>query len=148
MNVKWILVMAVVVHLVWGVLLLIAGEPVMWITAVHETSQLVPSTWVLGLIYIAAGLAGGFALWRHDKLNPALGVWMIIPQQLLLMKSASGAIICILRSQFADGVDRPWAFIAADQSPAIIMAVLHTFALIDQFSPHLWKWRPKWTTRR
>jgi len=45
------------------------------------------------------------------------------------MMSAAGAIEAIFISQYADGVLRPWAFIAADQVYSIIAALGHTLAM-------------------
>ncbi len=54
---------------------------------------------------------------------------MLIPQQLLLMMSAAGAIEAVFLSQYADGVLRHWTFIAADQAYSVIAAMGHTLAM-------------------
>lgn len=64
-------------------------------------------------------------------------IWFILlltPQQLLLTMSATGAIEAIWISQFADGVVRSRAFLAADQSYSIIVAIGHTAAIAS----HAW----------
>lgn len=55
---------------------------------------------------------------------------LFIPQQLILMASASGSIDAMWLGQFADGVLRPHAFIAADQIYAVIIATGHTIAVV------------------
>ncbi|MDB5612076.1 MAG: hypothetical protein JWP25_8976 [Bradyrhizobium sp.] len=54
----------------------------------------------------------------------------LIPQQVLLMMSAAGAIESMWLGQFADGVLRPHAFIAADQFYSVLAALGHTIAII------------------
>lgn len=56
---------------------------------------------------------------------------MLIPQQLILMASASNSVDAIWLGRFADGVTRSHAFIAADQVYAIILAIGHTLALVS-----------------
>lgn len=57
-------------------------------------------------------------------------VLFLIPQEITLMMSASGALSAIWLSQFADGVVRSRAFISNDQAWTIIGAVGHTLAII------------------
>lgn len=63
-------------------------------------------------------------------MRPPWVVWCLMPQQFMLLMSASGAISAIWSSQFADGVVRPRGFIAADQFYIIIAALGHTLAVI------------------
>ncbi len=58
-------------------------------------------------------------------------VVLLLPQQILLMMGVSGAIEAIWLSQFADGVLRPRAFIAADQINSVLAAIGHTVAIIS-----------------
>jgi hypothetical protein len=57
-------------------------------------------------------------------------VWLLIPQQIVLMMSAAGAITAVYLSHFADGVERARIFIAADQIPVVLAALGHTAAII------------------
>ncbi len=56
---------------------------------------------------------------------------LCLPQLFILCVSAYGAISAIMTSHFADGVIRPRMFIASDQEPAIILAVLYVWVLIQ-----------------
>lgn len=56
--------------------------------------------------------------------------WFLVPQQVLLLFSAAGAIEAMWLGQFADGVLRPHAFLMNDQIYPIILAMGHTLALI------------------
>lgn len=57
---------------------------------------------------------------------------LMIPQQMLLMLSAFGAVHAIAAGHFADGVVRPQTFIASDQVPAIIAAIGHTISIVQR----------------
>ena len=120
---KWIVIYAALLHVCWGVLLLIdvhaAGT-----TTIHG---LPGSPIVVALMLLVVGTIAivGHRLpeqWRTI-------VWM--PQQIVLLLSAATAIGCVLASKFADGVERPWAFILADQLPAMIAATQHTVAILE-----------------
>ena len=115
-------------------LLLLYGDTVGDITAIHHTLQLGFSPLWLGVTYLTvAGLAalGMVRKVGSLKLNIFGSLLVVLPQQFLLMFSAVGACVAIYHSQFADGVVRPRAFLAADQCPAIFLAIFHTCALVD-----------------
>lgn len=57
-------------------------------------------------------------------------VLLLIPQQIMLAISADGAVVAILYAQYADGVIRPRAFIAADQLHVILAAIGHGIAML------------------
>lgn len=61
--------------------------------------------------------------------RPWIVVALLLPQQALLMMSAAGVIEAIWLAQFADGVFRPRAFIAADQMYSVLAAIGHTVAI-------------------
>ena len=54
-----------------------------------------------------------------------------IPQFVFLLLTAGSALHAVVRSQYADGVIRPWEFIFIDQLPAFISVILYTFAIFD-----------------
>jgi hypothetical protein len=55
---------------------------------------------------------------------------LLIPQQVILLLSASGALSAMFLGHFADGVERSRAFILADQCHIVLAAIFHTLALI------------------
>lgn len=57
-------------------------------------------------------------------------MWFLIPQQILLSLSLGTALQAVISQQYADGVLRPWAFIATDQAPTIILALVHAVAVL------------------
>jgi len=56
-------------------------------------------------------------------------VLMLMPQQGLLVISASSSVLAAMSESYADGVLRPVAFIAADQAAIILIAIVHMFAI-------------------
>jgi hypothetical protein len=128
---KSILVYAVLLHFLWGILLILGNDSILNITAIHSIIKYIPIHNPLfhGLLFFIVGGCAGIGLLRK-KLNPITALCLIIPQQILLIISAEGAIVAMIQSAFADGVIRPRAFLIADQCPVIIATLLHTFALL------------------
>lgn len=58
---------------------------------------------------------------------------LLMPQQCLLLISATGVIAAIWYSQYSDGVVRPWEFIASDQIHIVMKALFHTIAIVIGF---------------
>lgn len=55
----------------------------------------------------------------------------LIPQQVVLLVSALGGARAIVDGHYADGVERSSAFIAADQLPIILLALLYTVVVLE-----------------
>jgi hypothetical protein len=124
-QIPLIIVYAILIHLTWAVTLLFdpaAG----YATAVHTLLNFVSDTSATIVYFVVAGVAIIGLLYRGFS-KPAL---CMLPQQLIMMISAGGAIWAMWLGQFADGIQRPHAFLIADQSPAVIAAVLHTYAIL------------------
>ena len=122
----WIIWYAVVLHTVWGCLLLL-NPAVFEATALHVFHDL-PRSLMAGALFSASGLA----LWALSRREPSLkSLAALLPQQALLTLSASAAVAAVFAAHYADGAPRPPLFILADQAPAIIAFVLHTAAVIE-----------------
>jgi len=117
--------LAAIVHLWWGLLLLLIGPSALQTTPIH-TLAFMPAK-VAGVLLV--GIAG-MALWGHRKKS---FLWFL-PQQFILMLAASSAIALIGKGRYADGAIYPWHFIAADQAWGIVVAVLHTVELTKRSS--------------
>jgi hypothetical protein len=115
---------AIVMHLVW-VACLWLDEGVSQVTAVAAIRYLFPWPYAtIAMLIVATCAIVSFAI-----RNRFWAAGFMVPQQLLLFVSAGGAVQAILEGHFADGVERPWTFLLADQSPAILAAIGHTLAL-------------------
>lgn len=121
----------VVLHFWWAALILFGDG-----TAVHATALFAVYRFVgwgsqtltgLALVFVAA-----LALWGMLTRRPWIVV-SLLPQQVVLMISLIGAVQAIWLQQFADGVERPFAFIAADQIDTILLALGHTAAVISHW---------------
>jgi hypothetical protein len=116
-----IIAYAILLHWVWAIALMLdpaAGNA----TAIHALLDLMPRASAIG-VYVAVGVLASIGIWRGCPLT-------LLPQQFVLMVSAVGAAFAIWNGSFADGVIRSHAFIAADQAPAILAALGHTYAII------------------
>lgn len=122
----WIVWYAVVLHTVWGCLLLLSPA-VYGPTALHVFLGL-PRGLMAGALFSASGLA----VWALSRAQPSLkSLAALLPQQALLTLSAYATVAAVFAARFGDGLTRPRLFILADQAPAVIAFVLHTAALID-----------------
>lgn len=115
---------AVSLHIAWAIFLFIDPAATN-ATAVHALARWIHPPAFLACSVAAVGSAAALAL----VLNTSWIVWLLVPQQVFLMMSAAGAVEAIWLAQFADGVFRPRAFIAADQFYSILAAFWHTVAI-------------------
>lgn len=130
---QWIFTVAWQVHLVWAVVLVLGGEPSGWCTAIAGTLRIFGGNhFALACFYASASACVILSMWR-DKAD-VLGLLLCAPQQMAMLSSAIGAARAIHAQQFADGVQRPWAFITNDQISYLLIGVYHTFALLDVFA--------------
>jgi hypothetical protein len=77
-------------------------------------------------IMILASISACLVIWLRRL---SYKVIAILPQQFILLVAMLGAVSAIFSQSFADGVVRPFAFIAADQGIYILIALVHLWAL-------------------
>lgn len=78
-------------------------------------------------LFVTAGLAV-VGQW-HAGIRPAVRFLLLLPQLSLLIITALGAVAAILASHYADGVPRPWIFIAWDQAHRLGMPLIYGAAI-------------------
>ena len=125
----WVLYIAMMQHGIWALLLLVSEN------GLHTA----PMSAFIGLgrwgAFAALSVITGMAIvGSRYGLSRNTGLLLVLPQQAALVMSAVSVAGLIAGSHYADGVIRPWEFIAADQSGGIILAVMHTGAIIDRYS--------------
>ena len=123
---------ATIQHIVWGLLLIPTGVALnaTALSAFREHSE--HHVLIAVLLFTAAACAA-LGLTR-----PTLGwrsMLLMLPQQAILTVSAVTALLAITTGRYGDGVERPQAFIAADQLPVILLLVFYTVAVIDLHLP-------------
>jgi hypothetical protein len=84
--------------------------------------------WITSLTVFACALAAAFGHWCPN-LSPQQRMTALIGQQTILIIPALGAIYAIFHGAYADGVQRPWEFISADQFVTIGAAIIYTAAI-------------------
>lgn len=126
-HISAVIAYAICLHALWAALL-ITDQSVKKITAIASLTQYVTYPWGAALFFTVAALAcvGLFAQGRRVRLL------LLLPQQAILFLSAGGAMEAIWVSHFPDGYVASRAFIAADQFPAILVAIAHTWAILQQ----------------
>lgn len=116
---------AIALHL-WWAFVLCFDYSALDATAVHALHRYITNTPMLILTLTTVGVLALVGLFTR---TPWV-VFLLIPQQAILMMSAGGAIEAMWLGQFADGILRPHAFIIADQSYSVIAAIGHTVAIV------------------
>jgi hypothetical protein len=124
---------AIILHLVWAAMLYY-DDSVRGVTAVHELSTHLPYPWTKVTLAGVALLAMA-GLYSHGL----IAVVLMLPQQGVLFLGAFGAIEAMYTGIFPDGVLRPHAFLIADQMPAVLAAIGHTIAVVDNENMREWK---------
>ena len=115
---------AIALHFVWATILSF-DDSALGVTAINALHRWIPMPWLVGVIGGAAVLASIAITAR-----PPWFVVLLLPQQILLVMSAAGAIEAIWLAQYADGILRTRAFLAADQFYSILACVGHTIAIV------------------
>lgn len=126
---RWISMLvlcAISIHYTWAFVLVFEPTAI-GSTGINAIYTVVPSPIGVAIVcYTVASLAllGLFAR------NVRHSVWLLIPQQIVLMFSAAGALAAMYLHQYADGAVRPLGFIIAGQVDTFWLAVWHTFAIV------------------
>lgn len=116
---------AVALHL-WWTLMIALDAAALHATGVASLYRYIHHRDVLAAVIGAAAVMALSGLF----VRASWMVLLLVPQQVILMMSAAGAIDAMWLAQFADGVIRPRAFIAADQMYSVLAAIGHTMAII------------------
>lgn len=85
---------------------------------------------ILGLV---ASSASTFIAMRPSLRIGLRRLSLLVPQQFFLLLAAGGAMVAVWEGTYADGVVRTSAFIAADQSPWILAALLYSMSIVADF---------------
>jgi hypothetical protein len=120
---------AIALHFLWSIILLF-DQSALNVTAVDALFDV--TKWLslpVAAVSVVTGVAAFLAMAALCS-RWSWTVWLLLPQQILLMISASGAIEAVWISQFSDGVIRSRGFIAADQMHIVLAAIGHTAAII------------------
>lgn len=141
-QVRWTTALVVAIHALWGVLLLAYPTVVFNITAINYMSHFLGPK-LAGVLYLAACVLSFISLYYKNKWHRLVGVSLLLPQQFLLWVSALGAWSAIVNQSFADGIKRPWAFLAADQGPYILLAIFYTIAILQIYAPEILRFSKK-----
>jgi hypothetical protein len=113
-------------HVTWGVLLFIDPDEVSQVTGVHGIVESFGGPQLTAAILIAATVV---VIYSWNKPFAALAM---IPQQFILYVIAVHVMFHMVTGTFADGTVRSSIFLITDQLPALLLAVLHTVAIIEK----------------
>lgn len=125
----WIVWYAICMHWVWGGLLLTDTAP-LGVTSINSLTHFgfVTAPYV-GLMFLTVAFLAAIS-----RATPKpVGILFILPQQLVLIVSALGAVEAMRTGTFADGTVRSIPFLIADQIPAILIAVFHILCVYTTY---------------
>jgi len=129
----WAIWFCVCLHIWWGLMLLIDPQA-KGVTAISLMVRVLNSSTLAAIVFFLAGALAAVGILRARP-GRMIGLLEVLPQQAVLLMSAFAACAAVYASQYADGVPRPRAFIAADQAPAVFIMLAHTASLFDCFIP-------------
>ena len=119
-NKHIVILIASAMHLSWAAALLFAPLHTTGIELVLDLSF--GSHIIAAILCAAVSLAAVAAIFCR---NLVLCVFLVLPQQFLLIASAIGAIQCVIDGKFADGAVYPRPFIFVDQTYLVLLCVAH-----------------------
>jgi hypothetical protein len=129
---KYIILYASVLHIGWAVLLLVSWKAANS-TPVRIISQVFGGRWRAAVVLAAVAIAAmAFPL----RSNGRRRVWLLIPQQVVLLLSAGAGVHAAAVQHYADGVARSWPFILSDQLPVVLAALLYTACIFEAAVTH------------
>jgi hypothetical protein len=121
-----VILIASAMHLSWAAALLFAPLHTTGIQLVLDLSF--GSHIIAAILCAAVSLAAVAAIFRR---NLMLCLFLVLPQQFLLIASAIGAIFCIIDGKFADGAVYPRPFIFVDQIYLVLLCLAHGWQTIS-----------------
>jgi hypothetical protein len=119
-NSHIVILVASAMHLSWAAALLFAPLHTTGIQLVLDLSF--GSHIIAAILCAAVSLAAVAAIFCR---NMTLFVFLLLPQQFLLIASAIGAVYCVIDGKFADGAVYPRPFILMDQIYLVLLCVAH-----------------------
>jgi hypothetical protein len=122
-KISFMVLFAVALHLFWAITLMV-DSAALNVNAISALHRFIHSPSLLIFVLLGVAISAGSCVFCR------LPWWMLVPQQAILMMSAAGAIESMWLAQFADGVLRSTAFIAADQIYSVLTAMGHSAALV------------------
>ena len=128
MLVIWI---AVAQHLLWAFLLLSFGP--LNTTGLRWIIELSGGPRRAGIALLAVALLALVPHWRFAHRRDLLTFALYAPQQVLVTWGSFHAAYQVAIQQYADNAPYPWDFILADQSLQILLAIFHSFALLQLY---------------
>ncbi len=117
-------------HLTWGVLLVFWPDSI-GATPVAVFTRAVGSPVLVGITLWGVAL---MALVGMSRVTNGLHGWLrtvsLLPQQSVLLVSASASMQAVIEEEYADGTLRSWSFILADQLPALLLAAFYSIGIL------------------
>lgn len=123
---------ASLMHILWGVILLI-NHGGLHITATSTLYSLMgPSTYdARATVYFVSALLPAVIALRPKW--TITGLVACLPQLALLVLSGISALVAVTSESYPDGTERSWKFILMDQGIYMILPILYAFETLDRF---------------
>lgn len=82
-----------------------------------------------GLSILVAAVCATISLMGNGRMPWPLRLFLLIPQQYVLVLILVGSLSAIRRGQYVSGFESPWVYMAADESLLILLCVMYTVAV-------------------
>lgn len=129
---RWLFLGPALIHVWWGMCVIASPEPLLTTGIADVYLWCQADQFTTGALLLAVGVSSIGSLSIHDR-SQRLAFAMLIPQQFVMLISATTALNCIHKSQFADGLPYDWLFIAADQCYVFVIGVCHTCLIVEVY---------------
>lgn len=125
-NIIWF---AITYHLIWAGLLVQSSEPTS-VTGLNMLYRVFPNRFLLAGVLAASAILAILAI---TKARRFVSLFLMLPQQFMLLVPLLAVVTAISTGTFADGVVRSSVFLAADKIGIVLLAVFHSLMLLQ---PH------------
>jgi hypothetical protein len=137
----WLLWYVCILHVVWGAMLLFSTAPLR-VTAIHNLATIFGTVLhlppvSLGIILIVSSILACLAF-PIGKKHPFGGICLLSLQQLLMLLGGIGAVYVIYTGHWINGNVSDRAFLFSAEMRSIVLAILHTGALLDRHGALRW----------
>jgi len=126
---QWVIYYACVIHIIWGILLLIDSTP--FYTNPIGFFDLFLNQTQTAVIFLMSAIVALVS----PKIKHILYRFIcLLPQQILLLLTAFSGIVSSLTGQYIDGTVRSGLFIFADQLPIMLLGLFYGLAIYERIA--------------
>lgn len=138
MRTKWIIWVAIILHYLWGILLVIDPfRSASMATNISGVDRWLPFEGLaVGLLFIVVATMALYGMWTFSRFN-IKSMLLMLPQQLLMIVSAGASIEVIIQvaktGYHTLGAPVTIEYTIAIMSTTVVLAILHNIAILEKY---------------